>query len=135
MAKLTLKLKERWIDIKSGRVQQSIVTDETVHIDDDLDFETMKKYYIDNRIGSTEHDGIRHEVSVVGDGLSKSEMFDFILNNNVTLTPSSSAWIKTNPDGSTERVINKYTVSINDCGMSGFDLEDAINYYVKEIQK
>lgn len=135
MATLKLKLKERWIDIKTGRVNQSIVTEETVHIDDDLDFETMKKYYIDGRIGSTEHDGIRHEVSVVGDGLSKSEMFDFILNNNVTLTPSNGVWFKKNEDGSEERVIQKYTVAINDCGMSGFDLEDAINYYVKEFKK
>lgn len=135
MAKLNLKLKERWIDIKTGRVQQSIVTEETVHIDDDLDFEAMKEYYIAARIGSSEHDGIRHEVSVVGDGLSKSEMFDFILNNAVSIDPDNTVWTKYNEDGTEEQFKKKYTVSINGHGMSGYDLEDAINYYVKEFQK
>ena len=135
MATLKLKLKERWIDIKTGRVNQSIVTEETVHIDDDLDFEAMKKYYIDGRIGSSEHDGIRHEVSVVGDGLSKSEMFDFILNNAVSIAPDNTIWTKYHEDGTEEKFKKKYTVSINGHGMSGYDLEDAINYYVKEIQK
>lgn len=135
MAEIKLKLKERWVDIKTNKVIQSIVSEESIHIDDDLDQDAMKQHYLKERIGSTEHDGVRHEVSIVGDGLSKSEMFDFILNNTVTLTPSNGVWYKELPDGTKEKVINKYCVSINDCGMSGFDLEDAINYYVREIQK
>lgn len=135
MAEIKLKLKERWVDIKTNKVIQSIVSEESIHIDDDLDQDAMKQHYLKERIGSTEYDGVRHEVSIVGDGLSKSEMFDFILNNTVTLTPSNGVWYKELPDGTKEKVINKYCVSINDCGMSGFDLEDAINYYVREIQK
>lgn len=135
MAEVKLKLKERWVDIKTNKVIQSIVTEESIHIDDDLDQEAMKQYYIKERIGSTEHDGVRHEVSIVGEGLSKSEMFDFILNNAVSIDPDNTTWTKYHEDGTEEKFKKKYTVSINGHGMSGFDLEDAINYYVREIQK
>lgn len=135
MAQLKMKLKECWIDIQSGKVIQSIISDETVHIDDDLDFEAMKTYYISNRLGSTDHDGVRHVVSLVDGGLTKSEMFDFILNNAVTLSPDNTTWTKYHDDGTEDKVIQKYYVSINGHGMSGYDLEEAINYYIQEIQK
>src|SRR6478609_7311513 len=113
MAEVKLKLKERWVDIKTNKVIQSIVTEESIHIDDDLD----------------------QEASIVGEGLSKSEMFDFILNNAVSIDPDNTTWTKYHEDGTEEKFKKKYTVSINGHGMSGFDLEDAINYYVREIQK
>lgn len=135
MAEVKLKLKESWVDIKTNKVIQSIVTEETIHIDDNLDQEAMTQYYLKERIGSTEHDGVRHEVLLVGNGLSKSEMFDFILNNAVSIVPDNTNWTKIHEDGTEEKFVIKYTVSINGHGMSGYDLEDAINYYVTEIQK
>lgn len=57
--------------------------------------------------------------------LTKAQMFDFILKNQVTLTPDSTNW--TDQQGNS--IKKKYTVSINDSGMLGYDLEDAIQYY------
>lgn len=134
MAVLKLKLRERWVNVSDNTVIQSLITEENIHIDDDLDFEEMAHYYMCRRVGSSTVDGVRHEVSIYDGSLTKEEMFDFILNNTVTLYPDGSTWTKHNEDGTEEKVVLKYNVSINGCSMSGYDLEDAINHYVKEIQ-
>lgn len=135
MAQLKLKLRERWVNVSTGKVIESTITDEIIHIDDDLDFDEMSKYYIGTRVGSSIIDDVRHEVTIDDGSLSKEEMFDFILNNRVTLYPDGSTWTKYHDDGTEEKIVLNYTVSINGHGMSGYDLESAINYYVKEIKK
>lgn len=135
MAQLKLKLRERWVNVSTGKVIESTITDEIIHIDDDLDFDEMSKYYIGTRVGSSIIDDVRHEVTIDDGSLSKEEMFDFILNNRVTLYPDGSTWTKYHDDGSEEKIVLNYTVAINGHGMSGYDLESAINYYVKEIKK
>lgn len=135
MAQLKLKLNERWVNASTGEVIQSIISDETIHIDDDLDFDLMSKYYTGLRVGSSTLDGVRHEVTIHDDGLSKEEMFDFILNNRVTLYPDGSTWTKYHENGTEEKIKIDYTVSINGHGMSGYNLVEAINYYVKELSK
>lgn len=135
MATLKLTIKDQWFDISTNKLKQTLVSTETIHIDDDLDFESMKNHYIKNRIGVSELDGVRHESTLVTNQLSKGEMFEFILNNNVTLTPDNTTWTKYHDDGTEEKFVKQYCVSINGHGMSGYDLEEAINYYVQEIQK
>lgn len=135
MPKLTVKFKDEWVDISTNKVLKSIVSDETIHIDDDLDFNEVSKFYIDGRVGSSELDGVRHVVTLVEDTLSKEEMFDFILNNNVTLHRDGTMWTKYHEDGTEEKIMIDYNVSINGSGMSGFGLVEAINYYVKEMKK
>lgn len=62
--------------------------------------------------------------------LTKEQMFDFILENTVTITPDGSTWTKHDDAGNVvDRFKKRYTVSINNSGMSGFDLEEAIQYY------
>lgn len=62
--------------------------------------------------------------------LTKEEMFDFILNNVVTILPGGGWWTRHDEEGNViERYQNKYTVSINETGMCGMDLEEAIQYY------
>lgn len=136
MAEVKLKFKESWVEVKSGKILQTLVTEETLHIDDDLDIEIMTEYYKNERIGSSTVDGVCHIVSIVEDeGLSKEEMFNFILNNKVTLHPDGTYWTKFHEDGTEEKILIDYNVSINGHGMSGYDLVSAINYYVKEIQE
>ncbi|ECC6867667.1 hypothetical protein C7180_23600, partial [Salmonella enterica] len=105
MAELKLKLRERWVNVSDNTVIQSLITEETIHIDDDLDFEEMAHYYMCLRVGSSIVDGVRHEVSVYDGSLTKEEMFDFILNNTVTLYPDGSTWTKHNEDGTEEKVV------------------------------
>lgn len=62
--------------------------------------------------------------------LSKEQMFDFILNNNVTILPDGEWWTRHDEGGTViERYQNKYNVSINETRMCGMDLEEAIQYY------
>lgn len=62
--------------------------------------------------------------------LTKEQMFDFILENSVTITPDVSTWTKHDDAGDVvDRFKKRYTVSINNSGISGFDLEEAIQYY------
>ncbi|HBT8980356.1 TPA: hypothetical protein MCM29_005095 [Klebsiella pneumoniae] len=63
--------------------------------------------------------------------LTKEQMFDFILNNVVTVLPGGEGWwTRHDEEGNViERYRNKYTVSINEAGMLGMDLEEAIQYY------
>jgi len=62
--------------------------------------------------------------------LTKEQMFDFILNNVVTVIPSGGWWTRHDEEGNViERYQSKYAVSINETGMSGMDLEEAIQYY------
>lgn len=68
--------------------------------------------------------------------LSKEEMFDFILQNNVTVTPDNTLWTRYDENHKEiEKVRLHYRVSINGSGMSGFDLEEAIQYYVDNLLK
>lgn len=62
--------------------------------------------------------------------LTKGQMFDFILRNNVTITIDTSFWRDINNDP----VEKKYCVTINGIDMGGYDLENAINYYVSNLQ-
>lgn len=63
--------------------------------------------------------------------LTKEQMFDFILNNVVTVLPGRGGWwTQHDEEGNViEQYQNKYTVSINETGMCGMDLEEAIQYY------
>lgn len=62
--------------------------------------------------------------------LTKEQMFDFILTNNVEIHLDGGFWSRHDEEGNiTERFKKKYAVSINNSGMSGYDLEDAIQYY------
>lgn len=62
--------------------------------------------------------------------LSKEQMFDFILNNNVTIRPDGGWWTRHDEEGNViTRYQNKYNVSINETGMCGMALEEAIQYY------
>lgn len=62
--------------------------------------------------------------------LTKEQMFDFILENNVEIHLDGSFWTRHSEAGEvSERFQKKYTVSINNSGMSGMDLEEAIQYY------
>lgn len=59
--------------------------------------------------------------------LTKEEMFDFILRNNVSITAGGGRWTRME---SGEQYENKYRVTINDSSMCGMDLEEAIQFYV-----
>lgn len=62
--------------------------------------------------------------------LSKEQMFDFILDNEVTLKPNTIWWTRHDEKREVvERYKPKYYVSINETCMAGMDLEDAIQYY------
>ena len=62
--------------------------------------------------------------------LTKEQMFDFILNNVVTIRVDGGWWTRHDEEGNIiERYQNKYAVSINETGMIGMDLEEAIQYY------
>lgn len=62
--------------------------------------------------------------------LTKEQMFDFILNNVVTIRPDSGWWTRHDEEENIiDRYQNKYAVSINETGMIGMDLEEAIQYY------
>lgn len=68
--------------------------------------------------------------------LTKEQMFDFILENNVEISLDGSFWTKYDENGNAiERFQKKYTVSINNSGMSGFDLEEAIQYYHENLSE
>ena len=67
--------------------------------------------------------------------LSKEQMFDFILENYVDISPDGTWYGKYDDEGELlYRFQNKYRISINGSGMCGFDLEEAINYYVENLQ-
>ena len=62
--------------------------------------------------------------------LTKEQMFDFILNNTVTVRPDGGWWTRHDSEGNiVKRYHCKYGVSINDTAMFGMDLEEAIQYY------
>ena len=66
--------------------------------------------------------------------LTKEQMFDFILNNHVDISVDGT-WYTKYDDAGNEigKFQNKYRVSINGCGMLGFDLEQAIHYYWEHL--
>jgi len=62
--------------------------------------------------------------------LTKEQMFDFILTHRVTLIPDGKVWHFYNEDSvEIDKRPLKYTVSIDGLGLSGYDLEEAIQYY------
>ncbi len=62
--------------------------------------------------------------------LSKEQMFDFILNNFVSIRPDDGKWGRQDEKGNVlEWYKNKYIVSINETYLGGMDLEEAIQYY------
>lgn len=84
-------------------------------------------YFVD--VNLTRADNAVKEVKVKPK-LTKEQMFDFILENSVTISPDGSTWTKHDDAGNVvDKFKKKYTVSINNSGMSGFDLEEAIQYY------
>lgn len=132
--------KDQWIDVLTNEISSTEYCTETVYANTQEELNALVHQTVLKRKGSDVFGGHRHVVEVLGiDGaedpvkytLSKEEMFDFILQNRVTITPDGSLWTKV--DGSKVRI--KYTVAINDCGMSGLDLEDAIQYYYDNLRR
>lgn len=67
--------------------------------------------------------------------MTKEEMFDFILMNNVEISVDGGWYTKVDEEGNHgERFQNKYRVSINGSGICGFDLEGAIQYYCDNLE-
>lgn len=136
--KVSFHFKDEWEDSKSGKLVDSEVSTETMYANSQEELSEIitkiHKQYEGRNWG--EHDGIIHSRTLLdtdtfstdtNEKLSKEEMFDFILKNDVQLTLSNTLWQKT--DGTKVRL--KYAVSINDHNMCGMDLEEAIQYYHK----
>lgn len=136
--KVSFHFKDEWEDSKSGKLVDSEVSTETMYADSQEELSEIitkiHKQYEGRNWG--EHNGIIHSRTLLdtdtfsmdtNNKLSKEEMFDFILNNSVSISPDGSLWTKT--DGTKVRL--KYSVSINDHKMCGMDLEEAIQYYHK----
>ena len=63
--------------------------------------------------------------------LTKEEMFDFIVNNQVSISREKMAWTKHDDDGNIiERFIVDTYVCINGWSLGGMGLAEAIQYYV-----
>lgn len=134
--KASFHFKDEWTDSATGNLINSEVSTEIKYANSQSEIdeiiEDVKHKYEGRAWG--EVDGVIHSRTLLGvdsykiqprGKLTKEEMFDFILNNDVQLTISNAVWQKT--DGTKERV--KYHVSINDHNMAGFHLEEAIQYY------
>lgn len=63
--------------------------------------------------------------------LTKEEMFDFIVNNQVSISREKMVWTKHDDDGN---IIDRYIVDtyvcINGWSLGGMGLAEAIQYYV-----
>lgn len=129
--------KDTWFCLSTGDVLEVEYSTQTVYGTTVLEAEQAANKIRQQRIGSTNWDGKKHVCEEILESepkkseLSDAEMFQFILNNTVSITPDGSVWSKT--DGT--KVRKQYTVSINGAGMSGYDLKEAIQYYHDNLRK
>ena len=137
--KASIHFKDQWIDVHTGDMIRTEYSTETIYGSCEEELSSNVKDLIVQRRGSDVYNGVRHKVEVLSvDGvenaipykLTKEEMFDFILSNRVTIIHDGSIW--TTVDGL--KVRKNYTVSINDCGMQGMNLEEAIQYYYDKLR-
>lgn len=126
MVSTKVTIKDEWFNVSTGILDRSEISTETLYASTNDELNSIKEEYINSRIGSYEHDNIKHTSSLVKvSALSKEEMFDFILDNTVNCTISNSNW--TDKDGNVKNI--KYKVTINNVDYGGFDLEEAIQHY------
>lgn len=131
---IKVHFKKTWTEVSSGDIMNIKYSTKSVTVDDPLDAVLEAEKIVKETSYDFTENGVNYKLECIGKDviekkdikLTKEQMFDFILNNTVTLTPSNAIWT----DTSGKKVRQKYTVAINETGMSGFDLEDAINYYV-----
>ncbi|EPE1232473.1 hypothetical protein ACSGOQ_005745 [Escherichia coli] len=133
MKTIKTHFKDTWTEVSTGNIQDILYSTETIHVyDEETAAEQLKALH--RSVGEHTEYGVKHTRELVSTedidtrtvNLSKEEMFDFILNNTLTIQPDGSLYSKT--DGT--QVSKKYNVTINDTVMSGYDLVDAINEYV-----
>jgi hypothetical protein len=133
MKTIKFHFKDTWSDASTGSVQNIEYSTETIHVYDEEEAKReVKKLQLS--VGTSFEYGVKHERVIIGtdnivmepEKLTKEQMFDFMLANNVELGLDGTLWTKT--DGN--KVRKKYHVTINSTGMAGYDLEDAINQYV-----
>lgn len=136
--KVALHYKDTWTDAKTGNLINSEYSTETHYRDtpDEINVLILEKTNVLE--SSVEHEGVKTTRVLVGldqfqvaprGKLTKEEMFDFILTNNVNINISNTLWQRT--DGTKVRI--KYDVAINDTKLCGMDLEEAIQYYHDNI--
>lgn len=134
---IKIHFKDTWTEVSTGDVLNVEYSTETIHVNNVSDGHD-KAVQVQETAGVSVYEGVEHKREVVGRDvvdnkervLNKEQMFDFILNNNVTLTPDGSLWTSTGG----KKVRKNYTVSINGCGMSGMDLEEAIHHYINKVR-
>lgn len=131
---IKIHLKRTWTDVESGDIMNVEYSTEKILVKNQLNANDEANDFIEKNVGVYVLDGIEYKTELIEKDvmkdkqvfLTKEQMFDFILNNIVTIIPDNTIWTDENGN----KVKKKYTVSINSTSMSGFDLEDAINYYV-----
>lgn len=131
---IKIHLKRTWTDVTSGDIMNVEYSTEKILVKNQLNVNDEANDFIEKNVGVYVLDGIEYKTELIEKDvmqdkqvfLTKEQMFDFILNNTVTIIPDNTIWTDENGN----KVKKKYTVSINSTSMSGFDLEDAINYYV-----
>lgn len=131
---IKIHLKRTWTDVESGDIMNVEYSTEKILVKNQLNANDEANDFIEKNVGVYVLDGIEYKTELIEKDvmqdkqvfLTKEQMFDFILNNTVTIIPDNTIWTDENGN----KVKKKYTVSINSTSMSGFDLEDAINYYV-----
>lgn len=136
MSKVYIKVhfKDTYKHFITGNINNVKYWTETIEVKKDIGKAEAKANAIKNTCGTSVLDGIECIREFIGQDvveeedikLTKDQMFDFILENKCSIIPDGSTWQKTNGT----KIKKQYTVSINNTHMSGFDLEDAINYYV-----
>ena len=133
MKTIKMHFKDTWTEVSTGSIQDIEYSTETIHVYDE-EIAAVQLERFQSSVGEHTEYGIKHTRELLSTdhvdartaNLSKEEMFDFILNNTLTIQPDGSIWNKT--DGTPIR--KKYHVTINETQMSGYDLVDAINEYV-----
>ena len=131
--KVSFHYKDEWTDASTNKLISSEYCTETQYANSQAEIDALIADEYDTN-SMAEYDGVVYKRELIGHDtfdvnsrstLTKEEMFDFILNNWVSISPDGGIWTKT--DGTKVRV--KYRVSINDALMCGMDLEEAIQYY------
>lgn len=120
-----ITLKDEWFNIGAGILKNSEISTETLYASTEDELNKKKDEYIKSRVGVSISNGIKHSTMLIENRLTKEEMFDFIIENEVNCTVSNSTWSDNN--GKIHKI--KYKVQINNIDFGGFDLEEAIQYY------
>ncbi len=134
-AKIKVHFRDTWKDVDTGNVLNVEYSTETVHADD-MRTAKAQAQKLKETEGVSIFEGVEHtreciNVDVITENvtaLSKEQMFDFILNHTVSITPDNTLWTKT--DGT--KVRNKYKVIIDGINYQGYDLVDAINEHTNK---